>query len=175
MSRRRMMMQMLSQADNNLLYLLEDYKQSWNSAYSTNSMWNGNTVTLKHLNDSFWGPNYAYAIFIGATREASTGAAYILKDSHLPTLDLSKRYRLTLTVLNVKTNTATDESAGDLSIVFGSEYNYRRVNIPLCDIAVGTQFILEPPSAGVINSAIYGSNVPSTKWDFDFDVKLEEV
>ena len=176
MSRRRMMMQMLSQADSNLLYLLEDYKQSWESSYKINSVWqDNNTLTLKHTATHFMGASAAYATFIADSQRANTGASYILGASHLPTLDLSKLYRLTLTVTNVSANTATNESAGNLSIIFGSSENYKRVNIPLCDVTVGTQFILEPPSAGAINSAIFGSNVANTIWNFDFDIKLEEV
>lgn len=175
MSRRRLMMQMLTQADNNLLYLLEDYKQSWNCVYKIESVWQNNILTLKHTSAGFMGASYAYSIFIGAEQKASTGASLILGNSHLPTLDSSKRYRLTLTVLKVNANTATDTSEGELSIVFGSSQNYKRVNIPLCDITVGTQFILEPPSAGAIDSAIFGSNKPNPIWNFDFDVKFEEV
>lgn len=174
MSRRRMMMQMLSQADNNLLYLIEDYKQSWNSSYIIDSLWNGNIVTLKHTRRAdFMGSSSAYMTFIGTRKVAGSDSLRGLPS--LPTLDSSKCYRLTLTVINITTNTATDETSGvfRISTNVGNQHYLSSVN--LCDIAVGTQIVLETQKAGAISGAAFGSNVPSTKWSFDFDVKLEEV
>lgn len=174
MSRRRMMMLQLAQADSNLLYLIEDYKLSWNSIYAIDSIWSGNTVTLRHTRSgSFAGAGSAYMSFIGTSKVA--GQDTLRKLPSLPTLDSSKCYRLTLTVLNITTNTATDETSGvfRISTNVGDQHYVSSVN--LCDIAVGTQIVLETSKAGAISGAAFGSNVPSTKWSFDFDVKLEEV
>lgn len=177
MSRRRMMMLQQTQADNNLLYLLEDYKQSWNSVYAIDSLWNGNVVTLKHTRRTdFYGPSSAAMNFIGDSQKASTGADSVyLGLKVLPVLDSSKRYRLILTVVNVTKNTAVDEASGSMWFTFGTVNNITYSKISICDIKVGTQIIVENETAGAIKGAVIVSNAPSTQWNFDFDVKVEEV
>lgn len=177
MSRRRMMMQQLTQTDSNLLYLFEDYKQSWNSAYTIDSLWNGNTVTLKHTRSShFGGPNVAAMNFIGSKQGASTGSAYVYEGlTALPVLDSSKRYRFILTVVNVTKNTAVDETSGSMWLSLGTVRGVTYTKVNICDIKVGTQIVVENENAGAIKGAVVAANTPSTQWDFDFDVKLEEV
>lgn len=174
MNRRRMMMQQRTQANNNLLYLLEDYKQSWRSVYGIESIWQGNnTVTLEHASEGFAGPNQAYMSFIGINQIAGTDSLRELPA--LPLLDSSKCYRLTLTVLNINTNTATDKNSGLFHISTNASGQHYISSINLCDITIGTQIVLETQKAGAISGAVCGSSVPSTKWSFNFNVKIEEI
>lgn len=177
MSRRRMMMQMLSQADNNLLYLLEDYKQSWNSTYTIDSLWNGNIVTLKHTRRTdFFGPSSAAMNFIGAKQVASSGSANVYTGlSALPLLDSNKRYRLILTCVQVAKNTAVDSTSGVLWFSLGTTQKITYTSVNICDIALGTTIIIENETAGAIKGAVVSADTPSTQWDFDFDVRIEEV
>ena len=177
MSRRRMMMLQQTQADNNLLYLIEDYKQSWNSGYTIDSLWNGNTVTLKHTRRSdFMGPSAAAMNFIGSSRQQSTGSAGVYSAlTALPVLDSSKRYRLILTVVNVTKNTAVDEASGSMWFFFGTTNKITYSKISICDIKVGTQIIVENETAGAIKGAVISSDAPGIQWGFEFSVKVEEV
>lgn len=177
MSRRRIMMQMLTQADSNLLYLLEDYKQSWNSGYTIDSLWNGNIVTLKHTRRTdFSGPSSAAMNFIGAKQVSSSGSASVYYGlPALPVLDSSKRYRLVLTVVKVTKNTAVDASSGVLWFSLGTTDKITYTNINICDISLGTTIAVENESAGAIKGAVISATIPSTQWDFDFDVRIEEV
>ena len=176
MNRRRMMMLQQTQADNNLLYLIEDYKQSWMSNYSIGSAWNGNTVTLKHLNTSFWGPSSAAMCYIGDSQKASTGSASVYEGlKSLPVLDSSKRYRLVLTVINVTKNTAVDETSGSMWFSFGTVRGVTYTSINICDIKVGIQIVVENENVGAIKGAVVSATVPNTQWEFEFDVRIEEV
>lgn len=177
MNRRRMMMQMSTQADNNLLYLFEDYKQSWNSAYTIDSLWNGNIVTLKHTRSlGFAGPNQAGIAYIGAKQFASTGSAVIYEGlPALPVLDSNKRYRLILTCVQVTKNTAVDSTSGSLWFSFGTTQKITYTSVNICDIVLGTTIVVENESAGAIKGAVVTATVPNTQWNFDFDVKIEEV
>lgn len=177
MNRRRMMMQMLSQTDSNLLYLLEDYKQSWNSSYTIDSLWNGNIVTLKHTRRTdFFGPSSAAMNFIGSKQVQSTGSSAVYSGmTALPVLDASKRYRLILTVVNVTKNTAVDETSGSMWFSLGTTNQITYTQISISNIKVGTQIIVENETAGAIKGAVVSASTPSTQWSFDFDVRIEEV
>ena len=177
MSRRRMMMQQLTQADNNLLYLLEDYKQSWNSGYIIDSLWNGNTVNLKHTRRSdFMGSPSGAMNFIGSKQVQASGSNAVYTGlTALPVLDASKRYRLILTVVNVTKNTAVDETSGSMWFSFGTTNGITYNKISICDIKVGTQIIVENETASAIKGAVVSADAPGTQWDFDFDVRVEEV
>lgn len=172
-----MMMQQPTQIDSNLLYLLEDYKQSWNCGYTIDSLWNGNIVTLKHTRRAdFYGPSSAAMNFIGSKQAASTGSdsVYIGLPA-LPVLDSSKQYRFVLTVVNVTKNTAVDETSGSMWFSFGTTNGITYTKISICDIKVGTQIVVENENVGAIKGAVVSANTPSTQWDFDFDVRIEEV
>lgn len=172
-----MMMQQPTQIDSNLLYLLEDYKQSWNSGYTIDSLWNGNIVTLKHTRrKDFLGPSSAAMNFIGSKQGASIASAYVYEGlPALPVLDSSKRYRLVLTVVKVTKNTAVDASSGVLEFTLGTTDKITYTGINICDVSLGTTIVVENESAGAIKGAVITATVPSTQWDFDFDVRIEEI
>lgn len=177
MNRRRMMMLQKTQTDNNLLYLFEDYKQSWNSAYTIDSLWNGNVVTLRHTrSNSFYGPNSAAMCYIGDSQKASTGSSSVYEGlKALPVLNSLKRHRLILTVINVTKNTAVDETSGVIWFSFGTTNKVTYIKVNICDIKVGTQIVVENETAGAIKGAVISSDAPGIQWSFDFDVKVEEV
>lgn len=175
MSRRRIMM---AQLIKNAVDYLEGYRLSYRSTYKIESVWqNNNTLTLKHTSAGFMGARSAYQCFFGASQSQSTGiSAALTANIPLPTVDTSRCYRLTLTVLSVNSNSATDESSGDLEIAIGRAGRYQLVSTPFCDIAVGTKIVVETPEPSyTICAGVFGSNNANTIWDFDFDVKLEEV
>jgi hypothetical protein len=173
-----MMMQMLTETDNNLLHLLEGYKQSNTSTYNLYGVWNeDNTFTLRHAGNGFFGPTQAYKQFIGT--EVKYGQSIILAFSAgsptIPTIDQTKKYRLTFTVKNVEYNTATDETTDTLEISIGLRSKYYTQITSIKDITVGTKIVVEMTDATGLGGAVYGSTVGSALWSFDFDVKLEEV
>ncbi len=174
MNRRRMMMLQLA---NNQLDLLESYKLSYRCIYGLESIWSGNTVRLRHFDPSFWGPSQAYQRFIGTKQSASTSIYSTLDEavSSLPTLDETKRYRMTFTVTNVEYNSATDETTDIFKISIGNSSNYYTASVNVKDIAVGTTIEVEMKNATCFYSAVFGATVGSAKWSFDFDVKFEEV
>ena len=174
MSRRRMMMmQVISKA----VDYLEGYRLSYRSTYKIESVWqDNNTLTLKHTSAGFMGASSAYQCFFGASQSQSTSINAAITNTPLPTVDTSRCYRLTLTVLRVNSNSATDESSGNLTIAIGKKNGYQSVSTPLCDIAVGTKIVVETPEPSyTICAGVFGSNNANTIWNFDFDVKLEEV
>lgn len=178
MSRRRMMMQMFAEADNNLLYLLEGYKQSNTSTYNLYGVWNeDNTFTLRHAKSGLGGPTQAYKQFIGT--EVKSGQSIIIAFSAgsptIPTIDQTKKYRLTFTVKNVEYNTATDGTADTLEFSIGTRNKYYTQITSIKDITVGTKIVVGMTDATGLGGAVYGSTVGSALWSFDFDVKLEEV
>jgi len=174
MSRRRMMMQQLAET---AFDYLDGYRLSYRSGYKIESVWqDNNTLTLKHTSAGFMGPSTAYSRFIGTVTGQSTSVNAAMATTPLSTVDTSKCYRLTLTVLNVNSNSATDESSGNLSIALGKTNGYARTNIPLYDIVVGSKIIVETVDPTyTICCGIFGSDNPDTTWNFDFDVKFEEV
>lgn len=174
MSRRRMMMQQLVET---AFDYLDGYRLSYRSGYKIESVWqDNNMLTLKHTSAGFMGPSAAYSRFIGATTGQSTSVNAAMATTPLPTVDTSKCYRLTLTVLNVNSNSATDESSGNLSIALGKQNGYARTDTPLCDIAVGTKIVVETSDlTQTICCGIFGSDNQNTIWNFDFNVEFEEV
>lgn len=178
MSRRRMMMQMFAEADNNLLYLLEAYKQSDTSMYNMDGVWNDDsTFTLRHTINGFNGPSKAYKQFIGKEIKIAQTimGAFSAGSPTISTIDQTKKYRLTFTVKNVEYNTATDETTDTLEIAIGlRSKNYTQIT-SIKDITVGTKIVIEMTGATGFGGAVYGSTVGSALWSFDFDVKLEEV
>lgn len=174
MSRRRMMMQQLLKS---AVDYLEGCRISFSSGYKIESVWqDNNTLTLKHTSAGFMGPNAAYSRFIGSSTGQSTSVNAVMATTPLSTVDTSKCYRLTLTVLSVNSNSATDETSGNLSIAIGKQNAYARTDTPLCDIAVGTKIVVETSDpTQTICCGIFGSNNPDTTWSFDFNVKFEEV
>ncbi len=174
MSRRRMMMQQLVSS---AVDYLEGYRLSYRSGYKIESVWqDNNTLTLKHTSAGFMGPSSAYQIFFGAAKNASTGIDVVMPSAPLATVDTSKCYRLTLTTLKVNSNSATDESSGDLIIAIGKKNGNIAVNTPLCNIVAGTKIVVETTDPSqTICAGVFGSNNSAAIWDFDFDVKFEEV
>lgn len=175
MNRRRMMMQQLVSS---AVDYLEGYRLSYRSGYKMESVWqDSNTLTLKHTSAGFMGPNSAHQRFIGASQGQGTNAYNALAGATpLTTIDTSKCYRLTLTVLRVNSNSATDESSGALTISIGKQTKYESANTPLCNITVGTKIVVETPDPSyTICAGVFGTNNPNTIWSFDFDVKFEEV
>ena len=174
MSRRRMMMQQLI---TNVVDYLEGYRLSYRSSYKIESVWqNNNTLTLKHTSSGFMGPSAAYQRFIGDSQAKSTSVHDTMSNTPLATVDTTKCYRLTLEVLRINSNSATDESSGDLIIAIGKKNGYQSASIPLCDIVVGTKIVVETPYPSyTICCGVFGSNNSAAIWDFDFDVKFEEV
>lgn len=169
MSRRRLMMLQQSKPD-----LLEGYRLS-HRAYKIESVWqDSNTLTLKHTSAGFMGPNTAAIAYIGDKPVSSTGTAAVFSGlkTVLSTLDSSKKYRLTLTVLNVNSNTAVDETSGSLWFSLGIFNNYVITEIKTCNIVKGTQIILESNN---IAGAVVSADNPNLLWSFDFDVRIEEV
>lgn len=178
MNRRRMMMQMLAEADNNLIHLLEGYKQSNTSFYSMYGVWNDdNTFTLRHTGNGFTGPSQAYKQFIGAEFKyaQNIAGAFSALDPIIPTVDQTKKYRLTLTVINIEYNTATEETTDTLDIAIGVRTKNYSQSINIKDVTEGTEIVVEMTDATKFGGAVYGSTVGSAQWSFDFDVKLEEV
>lgn len=175
MSRRRMMMLQLIK---NAVDYLEGYRLSYRSVYKIESVWqDNNTLTLKHTSAGFMGPTSAYQCFFGAsTGHGQSVFAVLAGKTPLTTVDINKCYRLTLTVLRVNSNSATDESSGNLIISIGKQTGYVTVDTPLCNIAVGTKIVVETPEPSyTICAGVFGSNNANTIWNFDFDIKLEEV
>ncbi len=174
MSRRRMMMQQLAKS---AVDYLDGYRLRYRSGYKIESVWQGkSTLTLKHTSAGFMGPNAVYQLFFGTSQGQSTGINNVMSNTPLTTVDTTKCYRLTLTVLKVNSNSATDENSGDLTIAIGKINGYKSVSTPLRNIDVGTKIVVETadPSQTICGGA-FGSNNPNTTWSFDFDVKLEEV
>lgn len=174
MNRRRMMMQQLVSS---VVDYLEGYRLSYRSGYKIESVWqDNNTLTLKHTSAGFMGPSAVYQIFFGAEKGASTSINNVMPTAPLATVDTSKCYRLTLTVLRVNSNSATDESSGDLIIVIGKRFGNIAVETPLCNIVAGTKIVVETTDPSqTICAGVFGSNNSSATWDFDFAVKFEEV
>ncbi|MBQ8026972.1 MAG: hypothetical protein IJ261_02525 [Clostridia bacterium] len=175
MNRRRMMM--LQLAKNNIA-LLEDYKRSF-TLYSIAINWSGDTLSLTHETRNFGGPANAYLQFISAVAEnkfaQNVYGAFSANESAIPTLDKSKAHRLTLTVTNVNLNEAADESSGNLYISLGTRSRYAMVSVPLSSLIKGAQIVVETPAGCTVGGAVCGSDAPSVMWDFDFDVRFEEV
>lgn len=159
-----MMMQMFTETDNNLLHLLEDYKQSNTYLYSMYGVWNDdNTLTLRHTGNGFTGPSQAYKQFIGTEVKIGQSIIYAFSagNSTIPTIDQTKKYRLIFTVKNVEYNTATDETADTLEIAIGLRSKYYTQITSIKDITVGTKIVIEMTDATGFGGAVYGSTVGS--------------
>ena len=174
MSRRRMMMQMLAEADNGI-EIPDEYKRSF-SIYNLKSSWDNDTVRFEHTGSGLGGPSYARLQFIGRENKyaQSIGQAFSANSATLPFLDSTKLYKLTLTAVNVSNN-STDSTEDVFIIGIGTrEKNYyKELNIK--DIAVGTKIELEMTAATGFSGAVFGCTLGSALWSFDFKYSLEEV
>jgi len=173
MNRRRMMM--LKAQDDNGIEIPEEYKRSF-AFYNLSINWNNDTVTFKHTAGGFTGPTSARLQFIGTENKfaQSLGQAFSSTSATLPFLDSTKRYKLTLTAVNVSNN-STDSTEDVFIIGIGTrEKNYyKELNIK--DIAVGTKIELEMTEPTGFSGAVFGCTVGSALWSFDFKYRLEEV
>ncbi len=174
MSRRRMMMQMLSETDNGI-EIPDEYKRSF-SVYNLSISWSGDIVTMSHTKSGLLGVNSARLSFIGREDKyaQTTGQAFSANSATLPFLDSTKLYKMTLTAVNV-TNNSMDSTEDVFIAAIGTRETryYKELNIK--DIKTGTKIELEMTAATGFSGAAFGATVGSALWSFDFDVKLEEV
>lgn len=181
MSRRRMMMQQLSQK----LDLLDGYRIDNQSIYKVNIVWlDEHTIEFTHASKGFLGVNSAAANFIGATRGWAQGPdGALIKTPPMATLEVGKEYKLTLTVTEIVNNTATTENDGVMALYFGAgggataDY-FSAARINFSEIQVGQQIEvikLYLSERLPITSAAIGVNNPDLIWNIKFNVKLEEV
>jgi hypothetical protein len=97
----------------------------------------------------------------------------------MSTLELGKTYKLTLTVIEVTTNTATTENNGVMLFAIGRQGHYgTRAQIPYTDIKVGAKFEAINTYRNTYNciaGAAFNFSNPALKWDFKCKVEFEEV
>jgi len=173
MNRRRMMM--LKAQDDNGIEIPEEYKRSF-AFYNLSINWNNDTVTFKHTAGGFTGPTSARLQFIGTENKfaQSLGQAFSSTSATLPFLDSTKRYKLTLTAVNVSNN-STDSTEDVFIIGIGIRSKSYSKEINIKDITVGTKIELEMTEPTGFSGAVFGCTVGSALWSFDFKYRLEEV
>ena len=173
MNRRRMMM-LQAEADSGI-EIPDEYKRSF-SFYNLSIGWSGDIVTLSHTKSGLQGVSSARLQFIGNESKSaqSLGQAFSASSATLPFLDSTKRYKLTLTAVNVSSN-ATEDTEDIFIVGIGTrEKNYyKEVNVK--DITVGTKIELEMTEPTGFSGAVFGCTVGSALWSFDFKYRLEEV
>ena len=166
--------------------LLEGYRLNHNSGYRVNVSWkDNNTLRAWHTTSGFMGPNYAAVCFIGNKTNASTGygAALLGVGSALTTLEYGKKYKLTLTVLEITKNTATTDNDGNLKVALGrgggSTTSYATyTTIKFSELEVGTKIEVIKAHSNTtypITSACIEVSNSALLWDITFKVEFEEV
>ncbi len=175
MNRRRMMMQMLAEADNGI-EMSDEYKRSF-SIYNQRATWLENIVRLEHYSGGYAGPAQGYLQLIGRENKfgQNTSMAFSANSTTLDFLDRTKCYRLVLEVVKVNNNTATDSTTDNLTVAIGTRENQYSQTLNIKDIVVGTKIEIEMTAATGFGCAVFGSTVGSAIWSFDFKYSLEEV
>ena len=172
MNRRRMMMLSLKKD------LLDGYRHSWKSAHTVTTNWLADDVLqIYHTWHTFSGPESMGMSIFGSEQKASTAIGLAISKTPMETLDVSKTYRLTLTVIEVAQNTATAENDGVFSLTFGPYSSSTKASVNLSEIVVGTKLELtrNANTLSYIGGAAIGATGPSLQWDFKFKVEFVEV
>ena len=173
--RRLMMAQQSGKPD-----LLEGYRfDNTGGSYSVFIDWlDNNTIHIYHRNSSFSGPSGCGKGFIGCN-SSSSSYVYCFPSTPMNTLEYGKTYKLTLTVIEVTTNTATTEDNGVMLFAIGRQNYYgTRAEVPYTDIKVGAKFEAtnkHSNSYSCIAGAAFNFTKPGLKWDFKCKVEFEEV
>lgn len=167
-------------AQQSKLDLLEGYRyDNVDGRYEVYIKWLDNsTLHIYHTVNGFGGPNYCGKAFIGGNASSSS-YYYVFPSTPMSTLELGKTYKLTLTVIEVTTNTATAENDGTIILGIGKLNNYSiRGEIKNSDLKVGSKFEATNTyvnSYDCITGAAFDFSNPALKWDFKCKVDFEEV
>lgn len=175
MNRRRIMM--LQQKVDSGIEIPTKYQRNYEVYYSPIS-WNNGTVTLAHTRYGFGGPAQVFIQFIGPQNKYAHDMAQAFSVESTPLMDFldsTKRYKLTLTVINVNQNTSTDNTEDIFTLAIGKRNARYSKEVNIKDIKAGTKIEVEMTYATGFCCAVFGITAGSALWSFDFDVKIEEV